>query len=383
MTDDSIQRALEQDAQVITERMPTDMTKVEAQRKAQKLKAFIADRKDLSQAKVAKLLGVSSTLLNQFLNNKYKGDLEGIVNKAVNFMNSMTRRESRVKNKPFIETSIAKKIGNLITQTDKFTDDEGKIGIIVGDGGHGKSHCLRYYAEANKNTIYVELDRGMNTTMIFAEIAKKIGGIDASGSLSKVTRRLIDAIQNRRTIIMLDEASWLNVNQLDLLRQIIVIKSRCPLILAGNQDLLKTIHQPTTRRGYESLDQFTSRLMRVLNLDNESSNKNGGLYTAEDLRKLYEFGGIRLTVDGVDTFKRICRTPRSGRLRTCSHVIAALLVSKPYFEAQQNQQSLKVGRDLIIAAIQQLDLPVQVRLPIATFDMDEETEQSQSVAKAG
>lgn len=382
MTDKSIQKALEQDAQIVTERMPIDMTKQQAKKIAEKLKTFMAERK-LSQSKTAKNLGVSSTLLNQFLNGKYKGNLEDIVNRAVNYMNSMTRRESRVKNKPFIETSVAKKIGAIIKQTDAFSDEEGKIGVIVGDGGHGKSHCLRYYAEANKNTVYVEIDRGMNSTMIFSEIAKKIGGIDASGSLANVTRRLIDAIHGRNIIIMLDEASSLNVNQLDLLRQIVVVKSRCPLILAGNQDLLKTIRQPTTRRGFESLDQFTSRLMCILNLDEAASSKDGGLYTADDIRKLYEFGGIKLMPDGVKTLRQICRTPRSGRLRTCSHVIAALLVSRPYFEAKQKQTYLEVGTELIVAAIHQLDLPVRVRLPIATFDTDEETEQPQSMAKAG
>ncbi len=276
----------------------------------------------------------------------------------MNFINSFGRREKRVRNKPYIETTVAIKIATLIKQTEAFSDDEGKIGVIVGDGGHGKSHCMREYAEANKNTIYVELDDAMYSTMIFAAIAKKLH-IPSYGSLAAVTRRLIDKLQNRNVIIMLDEAAGLGVKQLNQLRQIIVVKCRCPLILAGNSDLLKTIMQPTTRRGYESLDQFTSRLMGILNLDDMAARKDGGLYTAADIRQLYEFGGVSLTGDGVDTLRKICKAPRSGRLRTCSHIVAAL------HTAHVVTKRGKIDSALIIAAIRELDLPVRVRLPLA------------------
>jgi len=351
------------------------MNEAEEKRIADRLKAFIKSRKGVSQNTVAETLGISRTLLSQFLNGRYKGNTKDVVNKIVNFLDTISRMDRRVKGKAFVETSIAKRIGTLITQTEAFSDDEGKIGVIVGDGGHGKSHCLRQYAEANKNTVYVELDDAMNSTTVFAEIAKKLG-IDSDGSLDKVTRRLIDALQNRQIIVMLDEASGLTVRQLNRLRQIIVVKSRCPLVLAGNHDLLKTIMQPTTRRGFESLDQFTSRLMCILNLDEHAAEKDGGLYTVEDIRRLYEYGGVKLTIDAVGTLRNICRTPRSGRLRTCSHVIAALHTAGVVYETGA------IDSALIIAAIEQLDLPVRVRLPLATRHIAEHKEQ-QAVARTG
>ena len=159
---------------------------------------------------------------------------------------------------------------------------------------------------------------------------------------------------------MLDEASSLKVKQLNQLRQIIVVKSRCPLILAGNSDLLKTVMQPTGYRGYQSLDQFTSRLMCILNLDTTANSKDGGLYTPEDIRNLYQYGGIRLTADAVSSLRKICRTPRSGRLRTCSHIIAALHTAKAVNDSGQ------IDSSLVCAAIEQLDLPVKARLPMTT-----------------
>jgi len=371
MTDRSIQQALEQDAQVISERIPTDMTKQKANDAAKWLREFM-DERQLSQAKVAQLIDVSSSTLSQFLAGKYKGDIEGLTNKLVNLINTMTRREKRVRGEAYVETTVAKRIATLITQTESFSDeDEGKIGLVVGDGGHGKSHCLRAYAKANKNTVYVQLDDAMYSTLIFSEIAEKLG-IDSSGTLANVTRRLIDSLQNRQIIIMLDEASSLTVRQLNQLRQIIVVKSRCPLVLAGNRHLLTTVMQPTSRRGFESLDQFTSRLMYILDLDSTAADKDGGLYTPDDIRKLYQYGGIRLTGGAVGILRKISKTPRTGRLRTCGHIITAMHISKKIREQGY------IDAPHILWAIEQLDLPVKVHLPVVS----ETAETAEEVEKA-
>jgi len=175
---------------------------------------------------------------------------------------------------------------------------------------------------------------------------------------------------------MLDEASSLSVKQLNLLRQIIVTKSRCPLILAGNRHLLDTVMQPNPRRGYESLDQFTSRLLQILDLDVLAANKDGGLYTVDDIRKLYEYGGKRLASDAVTTFRKIAKTPQSGRLWTCSQIVAALHISSLTVENKNT-----IDAELILFAIKDLDLPVKVRLPVAIKDAGDQ-EQEQKV-KAG
>jgi len=370
----SIQKGLEQDAQIVKERMPEDMTRVNADQKAASLRRFM-ERHRYSQAKIARMLGVSSSVINQFLNNKYCGDVKTLVNKVVDLINTVDQRERRVRNKPFIETTIARKIGTLIKQTRAFvTVEEGAIAIVIGDSGHGKSVCLRQYAEANKNTIYIALDDAMNSTRVFSEIARQLG-TDASGSMDNVTRRIIGALANREIVIMIDEASGLTVRQLSQLRTVIVDQCRCPLILAGNSDLLKTVMQPKTRRGFESLDQFRSRLTCILNLDEISLRKDGGLYTAEDIRKLYEFGGLRLTGDAVNLLRNISKTTQSGRLRTCNRIITALHVAK-----SAGKKINKIDAALVIQAIEGLGLPVQVYLPLAFREPEGEEQQGKEMA---
>lgn len=377
MNDKSIQSGLERDAQLIKERMPREMTLINARQKARSLQRFM-ERRGYSQGKIAKMIGVSPTVINQFLNDKYPGNLTKLVNKVVDLINTVDRRQRRLRHKPFIETRIARKIGTLIKQTRAFTtEEEGAIAIIIGDSGHGKSICLRQYAEANKNTIYILLDDAMSSTRVFSKIAKTLG-IDASGSMDNVTRRIIDALQNREIVIMIDEAAGLKVKQLSQLRTVLVDQCRCPIILAGNSDLLKTVMQPKTRRGFESLDQFRSRLTYILNLDELVARKDSGLYTAEDIRKLYEYGGLRLTSDAVSVLRNIGKTPQSGRLRTCNRIITTLHVA---------HMAGKIGEvidaDLILKVIEELGLPVKVYLPVAVKESGTEEQQAQQAAKTG
>lgn len=366
-TGNLISKGLEQDARRVKERILMGAQHEKAQQAAASLKSFMEDH-NWTQAGVAKKLGISTAVINQFLQNKYQGNLDEITNKVINLLNSFDRKDRRVKNKPFIDTTVAKEIHTLITQTEAFSEDEGKVGLLIGDGGHGKSHCLREYARVNRNTVYVELDDAMNPTTMFNEIADKLG-INTVGSLAAITRQLIKYLEDRHIIIILDEASHLRVRQLSQLRQIIAVKCKCPLILSGNRDLLKTIMQPTTRRGYESLDQFTSRLMKTLNLDDKASDKDGGLYTIKDIRNLYEYGGIRLTKDAVNTLRNICKTPQAGRLRTCSLLVAALHTAKVVSETGQ------IDSDCVLAAIDQLDLPIKHRLPVRMPNIDDEDKQ--------
>ncbi|MCK4294084.1 MAG: hypothetical protein KAY65_12875 [Planctomycetes bacterium] len=116
--------------------------------------------------------------------------------------------------------------------------------------------------------------------------------------------------------------------------------------------------------------------MCVLDLDRQASEKNDGLYTVADIRKLYEYGGGPADERcdrgaAADMYDRM-----SGRLRTCSHIIAALHISPVIDKAGQ------IDADLIIRVIEELDLSVKVRLPLRTKETVEEPEE-QAATKAG
>ena len=235
---------------------------------------------------------------------------------------------------------------------------------MIGDAGSGKSACLRAFAQADKAAVYVCHDSAQKITGLLDAITRASGGdVAVNSSLSLARARLAEVLKHKRRIVFVDEASSLRAKDLDKLRGLLCVKCGCPLILAGNNDLLRTIRENSDKAGYACLDQFNSRLIGVLNFDELAVGGDGGpLYSAEDIRRLYEYGGIRLTPDAVDVLGRICRTPHSGKLRTCCDVIRALHSATQVIDGGQ------IDAALIWQAICQLGLPAAEWLPSVCRD---------------
>jgi len=366
MTDNPIQNALEQDAQWIEERMPMNNEDKTILQVIERVKEFAADS-GLSYKKISSKIGVSAATVSNFVNDKYKGDRLGLAKKLVSLMDS-SKRKARKKTGEYVETKVARKIAALIKTAEGFSDDyEAKIGVVIGDAGHGKSMCLRQYAAANPNTVYVVLDDTMTSTHMFSAIARQLK-LDHTGALKTLTQRMIDKLAGRSLVVILDEASSLDVRKLSQLRQVITVRCRCPLILSGNNQLLSTMNQTSSKYGHESLDQFRSRSM-VLNLDEWAAENSGdgGLYSAEEIRKLYAESGLRLTGSAVAALKKISRTPQSGRLRTCGLIVAMISLSS---RAAQDITSRHIAE-----AVEALGIGLKSLVPVAEILGAKETDE--------
>ena len=354
-----LHNGMEQDARRIEVWMPNIKNPQEMKEFRGKVQKFL-DKNHVTQKELGDRCGVSVTTINNFLHNKNPGDLKKLTQTLTDYINRFDRRSRREKGAGYIETSVAKAITTVIKNTETFTEpSEGKISLIVGDAGHGKSKCLQEYTKQHLNSIYIKLHTSISGKAMFAKIAEALG-LDRHSTLDRLKETIGDHLAKREMTVLLDECSGLGVRQLDLLRQIIT-ENGCTLILAGNGHLLNTINQPTTRHGYECMDQLRSRMLRGLNLDEVAGEGDrGGLYTVGDIRQLYEYGGIRLSTDGAATLKQMCRMPQTGRLRTASVVVAAIHNSR-----QAKTGKLKeINQALIISAIEQLGLPVASHLPM-------------------
>ena len=361
MNDATIQRWMEQEARRIVVWIPTNMkNETEIKVFTEKVKVFL-EKTAMSQTELAARIGISSTTLNQFLNGKYPGDNEAVVRKLADYINRMGRRERRSKEPDYVETAVAKRILSAIRVTEQFTTPhEGRICLIVGDAGHGKSKCLEQYAAATPNAIYIKLCDKMSTIALMSRLATALN-LDAAGGLKKLVDDLLAYLGKREMTIILDEAAGLDVGRLNLLRQV-VVECGCTLVLAGNTHLVKTINDSSVKRGNECLDQFRSRMLTSLNLDESAglSPDDGGLYSVEDIRRLYAAGGIKLSGDAEGLLLSIARCPQTGRLRTCSVIVASINSSRQ----ARDGQIAEITEALILDTIHHLGLCVQPYLPM-------------------
>ncbi|HQG06735.1 MAG TPA: AAA family ATPase [Anaerohalosphaeraceae bacterium] len=371
-------QALECEARKILVGMPNMDSKDEVKHFCNKVIAF-CEQYAITRGELAAAIGISLPALSQFMLGKYEGDNRKIAARLVDYMNRSAKKAQRKKEKEFIETTVAKAIFGCIKQTESFSQPgEGRIAVIIGDAGHGKSVCLRQYAAVHPSAVYAKLNDTMTSTAMFAAIAAAMD-LDSSGGLKSLTNLIAAHLAKRERTLLLDECSGLDVTKLNQLRQII-IEQGSTLILAGNNQLLKTISSDAARKGNEALDQFRSRMLAVLDLDAAAGaggrDGQGGLYSEEDIRRLYNYG-IKIDKGGISLLRRICCTPQTGRLRTVSIIISAVNNSK---QAKSGEIE-NITAAVIEGAIRSLGLPVLDRLPLWTQPLQEEAEDA--AVKAG
>lgn len=373
MYNEELRQYMEQEARKFAVWMPNMKNETEVKLFRDKVRVFI-ERFDLTQAQFAKAIGVSATKLNQFLSGKYPGNNESICKAVQDYLNREGRRRRRKKTVDFVETIVAKRILENIRLAEQFTQPGmGRICVIVGDSGHGKTECLKQYNRVHPHSAYVLLDDDCGKPQLFSRINAALR-LNSTGTVKRMIEELNGYLAGREMTLILDEAAALNASKLSLLRQI-VSGNGCTLVLAGNNHLLATINDPVTRRGYECLDQFRSRMMGVLNLDELAMRpaKNGGLYSLAEVRNLYATAGVKLSGDAEGLLLSIQRTPHSGRNHTCSLIISAILTSR------QGRDVNVIDAALIINTIRQFGM-LEGRLPLV-IDTAEQISKQRAAAK--
>ncbi|MCE5184555.1 MAG: AAA family ATPase [Planctomycetaceae bacterium] len=360
MNDRMLQKWMEQEARRIMVRIPKDLgNEDEVRIFREAVKKFMTDT-GISQGNLAAEIGVSTTTLSLFLAGKYSGKVESVVRGLAEYINRSCRRQRRSKEPDYVNTTVAQRILQAIKVTEQFTtNSEGRICVIAGDSGGGKTKCLEQYAATNPLAVYIKLCDKMSTVALMSRIAKALK-LDSDGGLKRLVDDLTEHLKTREMTIICDEAAGLDVGRLNLLRQVIS-ESGCTLVLAGNAHLLKTIYGSSATRGNESLDQFRSRMLTVVNLDELASQApgDGGVFTVDDVRKLYS-SGLKLSGDAEGLLLSIARSPQSGRLRTCSVIVGSINTSR---QARDGRIS-EITADLILSTIRQLGLCVLPYLPL-------------------
>jgi len=204
--------------------------------------------KQISQAKAAQALGYSSGVISAYKSQTYNGDVKTLEKKISAWLKREERRLDRL-DVPVAETSTLEKIRKAIT----IAQDEGDIAVIVGESGSGKTTALRQYAMESHSAILIEVDPSFSQVTLMNEIARALG-VEAKGGQNAVIERIIETLNGRDAVLIVDEADYLSDSALELLRRVINDKSHTGVVLVGLPRLefkirnLKNDHQQLQSR---------------------------------------------------------------------------------------------------------------------------------------
>ena len=198
------------------------------------LKSFLA-KNNLSQANLARSIGVTSSAISQWINKLYKGDSLKLEKKIKDFIANYNVKDIDVVKE------IVYKTKDMLSAL--FVMEEAVIGqefaLIYGKAGCGKTTAIREFISTKPNSILIETIPGMTLRSMLKFICEKIG-ISASTNASEMTINISNEFKKRDSFLIIDEAENLKTNALEAIRRIQDF-SKVPVILVGTYNLLTNL----------------------------------------------------------------------------------------------------------------------------------------------
>ncbi|MGY3873459.1 AAA family ATPase [Aeromonas dhakensis] len=184
----------------------------------------------VTQAQIAKEIGVSGSTVNQLLNGNYKADPTAMLQKLANWLTAREQRADAPRDPGFVMTETARQINAdmgyaLTTQS---------IVIIHGISGVGKTTALREFQRKHNNVWVITTSPSRATmTECMYELAMELNMENAPRLRGPLARALRRRLRNTKGLIVVDEADHLDRATLEELR-ILVEEVEIGLVLVGN-----------------------------------------------------------------------------------------------------------------------------------------------------
>lgn len=194
-----------------------------------RIKALL-EQSIVTQAQIAKEVGVSPSTINQLLNGNYKADPAPMLQKLANWLTARDQRADAPRDPGFVMTETAKQIiadMNYALATES-------IVIIHGISGVGKTWALKEFKRTNNNVWMVTISPAISAlTACMYELAMALGMENAPRQRGPLARALRRRLLNTRGLIVVDEADHLGRDVLEELR-ILVEEVGIGMVLVGN-----------------------------------------------------------------------------------------------------------------------------------------------------
>lgn len=241
-----------------------------------------------TQTAIANELAISDAALSSFLKGTYKTP-HTIIPKVAELLKVTGKRKVAPKEPAFVETTVAKRVMEAIS----YCHLQGKIAVVYGDAGVGKTQAVRAYLRENSLAIGITISPSYASITGVNELIA-----DQLGIRERVARRIyaeiISKLKDSGRVLIIDEAQHLTVRALNHLR-CMSDESGVGIALIGNEEVY------TKLRGSGKADfaQLFSRIgMRREVLTSTT--------TKEDIRKV--FAEAHLEEDALELLYRIART---------------------------------------------------------------------------
>lgn len=181
----------------------------------------LMDAEGLSQATAAREIGLSNSVVSQWLGGEYRGDNNKVAGKILLWLNRRAetgRIEAIMPTAPaWVETPTARKIYDVLA----YAQAAGDISVIYGGAGLSKTTTIKRYRERSTNVwVVTATPATANHSALLEEIAIGLGLRDFPLHAPKLQRAILAALHSTKGLLVIDEAQHLTKQALEAARSI-------------------------------------------------------------------------------------------------------------------------------------------------------------------
>lgn len=251
------------------------------------MKKYIADT-GKTQTAAAQELGISGGALSSFLSGSYKTP-HMIVPKVKNLMEINEKKQIVLSDPPYVETTVSRMVENAI----KYSHLRGKISVVYGDAGIGKTQAFRHYLKENNLAIGITISPTYASITGVNELLAEQLGVRERVS-RKITAEIIARLKGSGRVIIIDEAQHLTVRALNHIR-CLSDEAEIGVCLIGNEE----VYSKLKGSGKADFAQLFSRIGMREPVSIHDIKK-------EDVQKVFRVA--ELAEDAIDILYQICQT---------------------------------------------------------------------------
>lgn len=246
------------------------------------------DETGKSQSTIAKELGLSSGAVSSFLSGNYKTP-HTIIPKIEALLSICETKVLAPRAPEFAMTGISKKVMDAI----EYCHLQGKIGVIYGDAGIGKTMAIKEYVKNNPMSVFITISPAFATMSGVNDLLSEAVGVRERNS-RRIYIELVNRLKGSGRVIIIDEAQHLTKKTLEHLRSI-SDESGVGICLVGNEE----VYTRLKGSGKADFAQIFSRIARREPLFLNSIKKS-------DIEKI--FFESHLDNEGIDFLYKISGT---------------------------------------------------------------------------
>ncbi|MEG1779279.1 MAG: AAA family ATPase, partial [Oscillospiraceae bacterium] len=219
----------------------------------QELQSFMK-QSEKPQKQISKELGLSTSVISQFLNGTYTGNNEEVAKAIHQYLSVSKERLNNVQTVVFYE-----ELQNTrsVLFACNYAHTKNKMTLVSGDAGSGKTTALEFYSKNNTGVIMVTANSCTTSPngilkMICGKISKQV-----PSNKSAMMETIVDSLTDSNRLLIVDEADHLSLQAMQAIHNINDL-AHIGIVLSGND---KIYTQMVQGRRVGEFEQIRTRII--------------------------------------------------------------------------------------------------------------------------